>query len=204
MAEEIRVMERPPEVSYADIQKLLTRAHQSNTEKGILYVTATQSVEELAQKLECDDGVCFVAMEGDKLVGTRTVSFRKLNYWYHSGDVAIFKLVGVDPDYRRRHISSMLSARAFEEVRKHGRNVIVTDSAEENIPTKNQLLKQGFVMADYCVYAQNNFYSNVYVNWLDGCPYSKWYLAFRYRLKRFWIRLRYKPGKINRFTGKQE
>lgn len=200
---EVRFMVKPEYVTYEMIQALLTKAHRTNSEKGMKFATETQSVDTLKKKIESDNGVCYVAMIDDQLVGTMTIAYRKLHYWYHQGDVAIIKLTGVDPACRGKGIAKQLSDRALEDIKKKGIKVIVTDSAENNIPIRNWALSDHFRITDYCLYKGNNFYTNVYVKWLDGCPYSDWYRKLRYGLKKAYIRIMYKPGKINRFTGKQ-
>ena len=195
--EEIIIKEKDDSVSFEAIQELLTAAHMSNAEKGLIYATANQSVDKLKAKIG-EDGVCFIAMLGDVLAGTVTISFRELNYWYHSGEVAIIKLLGVSPEFKGRHISSKLIEKCIECAEKKGRRVIIADSAEQNVILRNLLHKYGFLTVDYCKYAANNFYTNVYVRWLDGCPHSRLSRSIHYKLKRMKIRLKYKPD-----TGKK-
>lgn len=56
--------------------------------------------------------------------------------------------------------------------------VMVTDSAEENMAIRNLYLQNGFKIVDCCKYPENNFVSVVYAHWFHGCPHSK--------LKRWW------------------
>jgi len=198
----IVIMERPDTVSYEMLQDLLNRAHSTNEKKGLVYATAKQSAETLKKKAEADNGICYVAFNGSELVGTMTVSFRKLNYWYHNGNVAILKLLGVDPECRGKRVASLLLEKCLEAAKARGETVIVADSAENNDVFRKYILKYGFEIADYGLYAGNNFYTTVYVKWMNGCPYSAFYRRFRYNLKWMYIRFKYKPGKINRFTGK--
>ncbi len=195
--EEIIIKEKDDSVSFEAIQELLNAAHKSNEEKGLKYATANQSVEKLKSKIGEGD-VCFTAMLGDVLVGTVTISFRELNYWYHKGEVCIIKLLGVSPEYKGRHISSRLIEKCIECAEEKGRRVIVADSAEQNVIIRSLLYKYGFLTVDYCKYAANNFYTNVYVKWLDGCPHSNLSCSMHYKLKRMKIRLKYKPD-----TGKK-
>ena len=201
---EITIVEKPEHVSYEQLNQILKEAHLANQEKGLAYATAKLTAESLEKRIKADNGICFVAMDGGKPVGTMTVSFRKLHYWYHNGDVAIIKLVAVDSAYKGKQIASRLMEKCLEAADKKGRNVIVIDSAENNLALRRLALKYGFFFADYGLYAANNFYTTVYVKWTDGCPYSDFYRAFRYHIKRTFIRAKYKPGKINRFTGKAE
>ena len=196
---EVVITKKTDDITFEMIQTILTKAHASNKEKGLLYATASQTVDKLKSKIGEND-TCFVALVDGQLAATVTVSFRGLNYWYHNGNVAIIKLLGVDPEFKGMHISSKLIEACLAEAEKRGEKIVVADSAEHNEILKNLVLGYGFLTTDYGLYAANNFYTNVYVKWLDGCPYSNIYRKFRYNLKRLYIRTIYKPGKIKRFS----
>lgn len=189
---EVLIREKDDSISFEAIQELLGAAHKSNIEKGLVYATANQTPEKLKSKIG-EGGVCFVALVEGALAGTITVSFRKLEYWYHSGDVAIVKLLGVNPEFKGLGIAPRLVSKCIETAQDRGVKVLVSDSAEDNVIVRNILHKQGFLTVDYCKYAANNFYSNVYAKWINGCPYGDFYRKLRYRLKRFKTRRKYKP-----------
>ena len=86
------------DISYEEIQRLLNLSHIDNEKKGLKYSTQNQSVEKLIEKIGTGD--CVVAKIDGKLVGTATVGYRKINYWYCKEECAIIKLVGVHPDYK--------------------------------------------------------------------------------------------------------
>ena len=201
MKKELIFTQKPDNITYEELQALLHKAHESNKKEGMYYSTADQSVETLMQKLK--DAVTYVAIDGDKAVGTESVQFRKLNYWYHNGDVGMLKLGGVDPEYKGYHIFTKLITACKECAWERGMTICVTDTSEQNVIVRHLLEGLGYVLVDYCVYPGNNFYSIVYAIWKDGCPYSKWTVKWNYFWKRCKIRLQYKPGKINRFTGKK-
>lgn len=195
---QITVIPKPESISFDMIQDLLKKAHESNQAKGLLYSTATLSAEQLKERI--GDGICLVALCDGKLAGTATISFRNLHYWYHNGPVATLKLLGVSPEYKGMHLGSLLLEKRIEIAKEKNINVIVTDSAEQNLIVRNNNFKHGFCKVDYCTYAGNNFYTVVYALWLNGCPHSKFSRWLHYNLKRFWIRLIYKPRKIKRFS----
>lgn len=170
----VRILEKPQEVSYEQIQTLLKHAHEANAAKGLLYVTANQSVEELIAKI--GNGTCYVAMVRengeDVLAGTATVCPIRLNYWYYSGDVVLIKLLGVDPKYKGHGISTLLIEQCLAYAREKKVEVVVSDSAEENHILYNLLKKFDFELVDYCKYPQNNFVSAVYAYFLHGHPWD--------------------------------
>ena len=193
----ITIIPKPENISYEMLQDLLNKAHNSNKAKGLLYATANQTVEKLKEKI--GDGICLVALCDGVLAGTATISFRKLNYWYHNGPVATLKLLGVSPEYKGLHLGSLLLKKRIEIAKERNIDVIVTDSAEQNVIVLDSCLKRGFRKVDYCVYPGNNFYTVVYVKWTKACPHSKLSCWLHFHLKRLYIRLKYKPGKIARF-----
>ena len=97
------------------------------------------------------------------------------------------------------HIGSLLLKKWIDIAKEKKIDVAVTDSAEHNTIIRNCCLKRGFSIVDYCTYPGNNFYSVVYALWLKGCPHSKFSRFIHYNLKRFWVKLVYKPSKIKRF-----
>ena len=168
--DEVRIIEKPDSISYEEIQGLLRRAHEANAAKGLLYATANQSVEKLIAKI--GKGTCYVAMvsedEKDVLAGTVTVCPVSLNYWYHSGEVALIKLLGVDPKYKGRKIGTLLIEQCLAYAKEIAVDVIVADSAEENITLYNLLKKFDFELVDYCKYPQNNFVTAVYAHFVKA------------------------------------
>ena len=166
----VRILEKPREIPYEQIQALLKHAHEANAAKGLKYATASQSVEKLISKI--GNGTCYVALVQengeDVLAGTVTVCPIRLNYWYYSGDVVLIKLLGVDPKYKGRQISTLLIKQCLAYAREKRVEVVVSDSAEENIILYNLLKKFDFELVDYCKYPQNNFVSAVYAYFMSG------------------------------------
>lgn len=195
---DLNICPRPIDISFNDIQKLLSEAHKTNREKNLIYATEIQSVETLQGKIT-KDSVCYVALQNQELVGTMTVSFRTLNYWYHTGEVAIIKLVGVLPKLRGKGVASTLLKKCISVAWEKGVKVIVMDSAEKNLSLKALALNHGFNIVDYCVYEGNNFYTTVYALWQSSCPYHSVYRWFKYTLKRIYIRVFFRTGKVSRF-----
>ncbi len=201
MSDGLRIVQKPDSVSYEALQDLLHRAHESNKKAGMYYSTADQSPQTLKEKLK--DAVTYVALDGERLVGTESVQFRSLHYWYHNGQVGMLKLGGVDPDYKGGHVFTRLITACKEYAWEQGMDICVTDTSEDNVIVRHLLEKLGYQLVDYCVYPGNNFYTIVYGIWKNGCPYSDFRRKWHFLWKRAKIRFQYKPGKVNRFTGKK-
>lgn len=178
----ITIMQKPYFISWNEIQRLLNEAHKTNIEKGLIYATYNQSIEELKEKVK--NGKCFVAMDGDKIVGTATIQFRNLNYWYHNGPIGLLKLLAIHPAYRGKNIAQKLLDARINCAISQKIKVIVTDSAERNLAIKKLYLNNNFRIVDCCKYKNNNFITIVYAKWLDNCPWSRLNIWFHYVLKR--------------------
>lgn len=194
---EISIVEKPDYITYDDIHELLYAAHASNREKGFNVKTALMNGKELEELLG-DTGRCFVALDGDKLVGT--ASFRILNrdYWCVQGDVVDRILVGVLPEYKGQHISSMLFKKILDEVKASGYKYIESRTAENNEIMQIISLKDGYRYIDF-LSTKADHYTVVMLQWLEECPYSIKQTDWHFKMRRFLIKLRYKPGRIKRF-----
>lgn len=167
----IRIVKRPDYITYEQIQECLDKAHEVNAKKGLNYATKGQSMEKLVEKLK--DAVTYVALTPDnKVVATASVQFRKINHWYHNGDIGLLKLIGVLPEYSGFKLATLLLFLLRLEVQSRYVEVMVSDSAEANLAIRNLYLHNGFKIVDCCKYPNNNFISVVYAYWFLGCPYS--------------------------------
>lgn len=178
----VDVYEKPYFVSWQDLQSLLNDAHQSNLLKGMKYATLGQSVEQLKEKVT--NSKVYVALKGDKLVGTATIQFRSINHWYHNGVVGLLKLTGVIYNMQGEGIGNLLLKVRCNAAKQLGVPLLITDSAEHNETIKHMYLKNGFSIVDCCKYPSNNFVSNVYARWTDECPWRRCRIYWEYSKKR--------------------
>lgn len=199
---EIKIIEKPEDVSYEVIRDVLQRAHQANKSKGINLRTATFTAEEIEEHLG-SEGKCFVAMDGSKVAGT--VSYRpiKRKSWYINGTVADNVLAGVLPEYKGRHIYSDMYEVLEKDVIANGYDIIVYNTSADNIPIQKFGLSKGFRRVSFFVAEDNDHYSVVFAKWFKKCPYSALKIWFKYHWIKMKTVIRYKPGKIRRFGGKK-
>ena len=195
---EIIILEKPDEVSFDEIHNVLEQAHSVNEKNGFLMATSKLSGEQICQRVG-EDGKCWIAMDGDRIVGTLSVRFVTRNNWYSKGKTPDYMLAGVLPEYQGKHINSMLAERAFEYAKSEGYAVMELDTAENNAHAIKVYEHQGFRLVDYVAKRDVDHYSVVMAKWLDKCPYSERYCRMRYCLRRIAIRFRYKTGKKKRF-----
>ncbi len=185
--------EKDDTVSWEEIQNLLSVAHKTNSEKGLFYSAENQTVEQL--KNRADGGITYTILDSDadnRLVATYTIKKHKINHWYTkqnlSNEVFILILLAVDPEYRGMGLANMTIENCIDYARKEGIEVIILDTAEENIAMKNHCIKYGFKAVDCCNWAVTNYISVVYAKWIfKNCPYSDEELRDRYNKKRKYI-----------------
>ena len=196
--EDIKVMPKPDWVSWDDIHELLYAAHAKNREKGITMYNAIMSGDELKKKV--GDGLCVVALDGDKLVGVTAVEMKQKRKWYLQGKKVAHKMLSaILPSYQGIGIREDMDILIWKWIKNSDVEVVWGGTAENNTIVRKIVRKNGFVEVDYIAPVKADYYSVVFVKWMKGCPYSSQYCNFRFKWSRFWTRLRYKPGKKERF-----
>lgn len=196
---QIKIIKKPDEISFDGIHDLLWKANQRNRERGVLLNTATMTPDELKERVG-DDGVVFVAMSRNVLVGTLSVRFVKWNKWYCHGATPEYTLIGVDPDFAGRHVCSGLMAEAEKYLLENGWNQVLLDTAASNTHAIGVYRHIGFELIDYTAYRGTDHYSVVMSRWIKKRAYSKLIVFCRYHIKKIAVTLRYKPGRIKRFS----
>ena len=164
-------------------------------------VSPDMTPEELKEKLK--DGCCFVAIDGERVVGTCSVLFFKSNQWWAKGkDVANPCLDAIIPDYKGTDVYFGLNEIRRQYINKKGIRIIQFSTHENNKVDTKISLRKGAKFVRFCSFADTNHYSVVMVNWLDGCPFSDRYCDFRFKLSKFLTKLVFKRGRKIRFFSK--
>lgn len=194
----IRICEKPESISYDDIHLLLFNAHEKNRkEKRFSVNYANLSGEEL-KKLVGENGKTWVALDGNKLVGTASYRIVDRRYWCVSDTVADRMLLGVLPEYHDRHIGSRLFETLEKDVREAGLHYIETLTAEANDTMQHICLREGYHFISFSA-PKSDHYNVVMLKWLETCPVPLWQLKLRYAMRKYYIKFRFKPGRIKRF-----
>ena len=98
MKNNIQIIEKPDWISWDDIKKCLFDAHIINREKGINMANYQWPAEKIKESIG-DNGVMFVALDGDKLVGTAALAEKKSYHWYSKGKCGYLCFACVIPSY---------------------------------------------------------------------------------------------------------
>ncbi len=193
---DIVVIRKPDWVSWDTIHEVLENAHKVNKNRGFEMINSHLTGEKIKKKI--GDGSCFVALDGDKVVATQSVSVFLGNRWYSKGKkVAHYCLTGILKRYQGCGIKEMLDQACFEFVQEVNADLIQANTAEDNVVVRNGA--KWMVDVCYEAFRKTDYYTVFFVYWPNGRPYPLWYCKLRCKLSEIYIKTRYKPGKIERF-----
>lgn len=196
--EDIKVMPKPDWISWDDIRELVVLAHKRNIAKGITMNTTTMTGEDIRKHIG-EEGRCFVALSGDKLVGTTSVRIAIGNKWYDKGKI-ISKgaLSAILPNYQGLGILEEMNELRDAYIAEKKVQVMEGDTPEDNMVVRKFVARNGFKEVRYFPAPYQNHFSVYFVKWLEGCPYSDKYINRRFAISKVITKLQYKPGKVER------
>ena len=196
--DEIRVIPKPDWVSWDDIHAVLEDAHKVNRKHGLEMINSHLNGEQLKKKI--GNGICVVALDGNKVIGTQSVLLKEGDKWYSKGQkVAHYCLTGVLRRYQGCGIKEMLDSTCKEYILKELPSIIQGNTAESNVLIRKMVKSSGYIELCYDAFKNTDYYSVFFARWPNGCPYSLWYCRFRCWLSKVYVKTRFKPGKIERF-----
>ena len=195
--DEIKIIEQPDWISWDDIHNLLLEAHKKNIEKGYKSSFALMPGYKIKEKLG-EEGRCWVALDGDKLVGTNAVYFYVGRYWWNKGKtVAHSCLTGILQKYQGIGILGKMDAMLVAYVRECGIEMIEGDTAESN-QTMLKLVKSGGYKVVGVLAPKSPHYSVRFVKWFGECPFTDKYINRRCKISEKLTKWQYKPGRKER------
>jgi len=211
---EVIITEKPDSVTYQEISRVLREAHREHIRNGIVMRVPSLPPEEL-EKWVGPDGKCFVAMDGEQVVGTASYKVRAFRRWYCRGNAAELTMDGVLPEWQGKHILTMLNRAREEAILRMGFRVLYLDTAEENIRRLKIAEKEGFIPVDYLFpnSRSKGKYFVCMVKWADHSPFPRWYCRFRFQLKKLFVKAVYTvlgnsfhkvAGRIHRRSGEKK
>lgn len=196
--ENIKFIQRPDSVSWDEIHAVLYAAHSVNLAEGFCQATGNLSGKDLADTV--GNGVCFIAMDGDKVIGTASVKKRSLSTWFSRGDTAYFMAAGVLPEYQGKGVYKTLNNLREAYVKEQNIAVSYCLTHEKNVKIQNFFIKHlGFKKAGYIAPRGLDYFSILMVRW-DNPP-SAWYVSFRYYFSRIMTTIFNCKRKIHQYSS---
>lgn len=200
MSSDIKIIEKPERVSWEEIHQVLWKSHEENRRKGVVMGLPSKSPEELHAFIE-EKGKIFVALDGERVVGTLAYIIKEGRSWYNHGRYCYACLGSVLPEFSGRGLFRMLDKKVEDEACVYHLPIIISDTHENNVRMLKISKKEGYQFVSYKVCKDH--FNIVRAKWLDGCPYPSWYIKMRFNLSKFKLKTRYKmvPGKgrVKRF-----
>ena len=193
----IEVKEKPEWVSWEEIHQVLWRAHEQNRKQGINMAFPAMPGDKIKGFLD-GRGKMFVAMVNNKVVGTGAYVIKQSPMWCMKGQCAYLCFGAILPEFRGQGIHKEIHARLEKEAHADGIDVLKFDTHERNQRMIEIQKKNGFRAVDIMVCKDH--YNIVMVKWINGCPYSAFHCKCKYLIRKCYRKLRYKPGKIKRFS----
>ena len=176
-------------ISWENVRELIYVAHESNRKNGVDIRNAHLSALELEKSIGAD-GVCLVALDNGKLIGTCSIAFKELNCWYAKGKCAYCTLDAVLPEYRGMGVFKKLDQERFRVIQNLNVQTIYMYVAEKNTLRRKIAIKQGFDAIEMRYNPYNCHYFVVYCMWLGRRPVAKIFVKVRFFLQSMKIKAR--------------
>lgn len=189
---EIQFMEKPDWVSWDDIRICLNRAHQMNKKRGFEMMNASITTEELVANVR--DSHCFVAMDGNKVVGVACVRIENCRKWYVRGPVIYYFCDGVLPEYRGTDVYFGLNEIKYRYVGETGIKIHKFHTSAHNKIIIKMNKKWGFKLVQFqpTKNKKNGYYQVTMVKWDEGCPFPDSFLNFMFKLSKIVTKIFFK------------
>lgn len=178
MGNGIRVIEKPDWVSWEAVKDCIVAAHAVNREKGIRMSHTDWTADRIKESLG-REGKMFVALDGEKIVGTAAVSVRERTSWYVQGRYAFMGFAGILPDYGGKGIYRELIRKREAYARELGLKLFLLDTHKDNKRVQQIAQINGYRYVGYS-HANKDHYNVVMAKWPDGCPFSSFYCSYKY------------------------
>ena len=196
----IQIMEKPDWVSWDEIHEVLWAAHAKNRENGIIMAFPSLAGDEIRKTIE-DEGKMFVAMDGDKVVGTVGLIEGNSKRWYANGKCGHVCFAAVLPGYEGKGIYRSLNEKRELFAKENNYSVLVADTNERNTKMIKIKKKEGYRFICYMVCKDH--FNVVMAKWLQPCSFSSWYITFRFYFSMIYLKTRFKmvtgKGRTKRF-----
>lgn len=167
-----------PTDSLEALTALLHRAYAPLGALGLNYTAVDQTVE--VTRRRCAVGVCFVAADGERIVGTVTVAgpadlsgqaWAEQTPWFRRRDTAHLHQLAVEPARQGGGLGRRLLAQCVDWSRARGLRYLALDTAVPAAHLRRAYAKFGYIEADEIQWPGKHYRSTVMVLPIDGAPW---------------------------------
>ena len=183
MNNNIQIVEKPDWISWEDIKNCLFDAHIINREKGINMANYQWPAEKIKEHIG-DNGIMYVALDGEKLVGTAALAEKKSYHWYSKGKCGYLCFACVIPTYSGLGIYHSLLKKREDFAKTRDYDVLYYDTHCKNSIILALGEKNGYRKVRFFLTKSKDHYNIVMAKWLKNCPYSKCYCWWKYSISK--------------------
>ena len=174
----IIIKEKEDNISWEEIRSCLIAAHAENFSNGIVMKNPSLPASEIEKKIKNENGKMYVAMDGDKVIGTAAYSIRRNKVWFCQSEYINLCFVAILPNYGGRGIYKALHMYIEKERERLNLPLLVFDTHENNKRMIKINERNGFRKVDY---KRCGDHCNVMMaKWVGRCPYSSIYIYYKY------------------------
>lgn len=147
--------------SISELTSLLHRAYKRLADMGLYFVATYISEEDMQSFI--DRGECFVAVSGEKIIGTILLYPMDKNTpeIYQRDDLQVFGKFAVEPEYQCKGIGGMMMDYIEKYVKEKGIKELALDTAEQAQHLIDYYSKRGFKQVGYYKWTTTNYRSVV-------------------------------------------
>ena len=168
----IQIINKIPEARYPVLLSMIHDSFCEYLNQGIVFTCSNYTLEDLRNKVL--SGVCFIAVDGDDILGITSVSDI-------GNGVAYENITAVSPYAKNIGIGTMLYNKRKEYLKTNKYIYLKSDTAVKAIGSVNWHLKKcGCYIAGYQSYHSTNYYSYVFREYMGKCSF---YIAIYLRLR---------------------
>lgn len=191
-------IEKPDSISWDKVQKCQHDAQATNlNEQGFEMACMYLSGTELQQR--CQEGKMFIALDGNKVVGTGAITIRNLSKFGKRIKTAYLAFDSVHPNFRGKGLYHKIQNLRTLYAIDNNVDLIYLETHEKNERMKHIYKKYGYHLFLLRSYESTNYYTVV----LAISPKHPRLFSFAanifYWISYIYTKLRYKPGRIKRF-----
>ena len=176
---------KPDWVSWEAVVDCYRQSHEVNNQHGFKMMAQYMTAEELQDDMR--DGVCFVALKGNNIIGTASVKYERFNKWWCIGrKVAYLCHAGIISDYQGSAVFWGLYKIRDKYIKESGVKISQLRTSEYNDTVIKLNMMRGFKCVQYSPTCKGaDYYTVTMVRWEGGCPYSERFVKFMYNLSKF-------------------
>ena len=147
--------------SISELTSLLHRAYKRLADMGLYFVATYISEEDMQSFI--DRGECFVAVSGEKIIGTILLYPMDKNTpeIYQRDDLQVFGKFAVEPECQCKGIGGMLMDFIEKYVKEKGIKELALDTAEQAWHLIKYYSKRGYKQVGYYKWRTTNYRSVV-------------------------------------------